>query len=73
MLSSPNDRTTMKTAIYPDKCIGCTLCATLCPDIYKMEEDKAVVRISVIQGELVACAKNAAAQCPVEAIEITED
>ena len=30
----------MKVAIDADGCIGCGLCVSTCPEVYKMEEDK---------------------------------
>jgi ferredoxin len=50
-------------------CIGCGLCASVCPQVFEMSgEGKA----SVInpKGEKEGCAKEAADSCPVTAIKI---
>lgn len=51
-----------------ETCIGCGLCASLCPQVFEMKGDKA----SVInpKGEKEGCAKEAAESCPVTAIKI---
>ncbi len=48
-----------------EKCIGCGMCAGLCPETFVMG---ASGKAEVIKPELTDCAKNAAANCPVEAI-----
>lgn len=48
-----------------DKCIGCGLCAGLCPDKFQMDLDGKAVAIS---QEADNCATNAAENCPVNAI-----
>lgn len=50
-----------------DKCIGCGLCAGLCPETFVMNADG---KSEVVNPEVTACAKNAAANCPVEAITL---
>lgn len=46
-------------------CIGCGLCAGMCPDIFAMNEDG---KSHAISQENVSAAKEAAAACPVSAI-----
>ena len=48
-----------------DKCIGCGLCAGMCPETFAMG---ASGKSEVVKEETTDCAKNAAANCPVEAI-----
>ena len=61
----------MKAKIDADACIGCSLCVTTCPEVYKMEDDKAVVFVSVVpEGAEDAC-KKGAEDCPVTAIVIS--
>lgn len=59
----------MKYHVNSD-CIGCGLCASLCPEVFRMTEDN----VSVAAGEEVAPASEGAAReaqesCPVSAIE----
>lgn len=60
----------MKIKIDADACIGCGLCVTTCPEVYKMEEDKAVVIVPVVPKDIEATCKQALDECPVTAIII---
>ncbi len=48
-----------------DKCVGCGMCAGLCPETFVMN---AAGKSEVLNGEVNDCAKNAAENCPVGAI-----
>jgi ferredoxin len=50
-----------------EKCIGCSMCAGMCPETFVMG---ASGKSEVINEEATDCAKNAAANCPVEAITV---
>ncbi len=60
----------MKAKVDPDICIGCGLCVSTCPQVYRMEGDKAVVFVKVVPKASEAICKKAADECPVTAITI---
>ena len=62
----------MKATVDPDTCIGCALCAELCPDIFKMKGDKAVVTVAAVPKEAERACKEAADGCPVTAITLDD-
>jgi len=53
--------------VNKDLCIGCGTCVALCPDTFKLADD---TKSEVIKQDDVACAKNAADSCPVQAISV---
>lgn len=60
----------MKARVDPELCIGCALCTQTCPEVFKMEADKAVAYVSVVPKNVEASCKQAADDCPVAAIII---
>lgn len=60
----------MRAIIDPEKCIGCTLCTQVCPEVFKMEGDKAVVYADPVPQASEDSCREASAQCPVEAIVV---
>jgi ferredoxin len=62
-----------KVSVDTDLGIGCGLCADTCPDVFVMEDDgKAEVKSQDAANANLACAKDAAATCPTEAIKVEE-
>ncbi len=62
----------MKAKIDPEACIGCGLCVGMCPEVFRMEGDKAVALPEEVAREHQASCKDAAGQCPVAAIKVEE-
>jgi ferredoxin len=60
----------MKAVVNEDECTGCTLCAETCPDVFEMEDDMAKVKVDVVPPDAEESAKQAAEDCPSEAITI---
>lgn len=60
----------MKAKVDPGICIGCTLCVQTCPEVFKMEQDKAVVYVSTVPAGIEQRCQQAADDCPVTAIVI---
>ena len=59
----------MKFFVNED-CIGCGLCAGLCPEVFSMTDaDVAVAIDEEVQEALVPTATEAMESCPVSAIE----
>jgi len=57
--------------VQEDECIGCGLCANMVPDLFEMQDDKAVVIVDVVPAEREDAAMEAKDSCPVEAISIS--
>lgn len=61
----------MKAVVDKETCIGCGLCESICPEIFKMDDDgKAVASDKDIGEDLKEGARDAEAQCPVGAIKV---
>lgn len=59
----------MKFKVNED-CIGCGLCASVCPAVFKMNDDgQAEAARGEVPKQYEACATDAADSCPVAAIE----
>ena len=61
----------MKAKIDADTCIGCGLCVSTCPEVYKMEDDKAIVIVPVVPKDVEDACKKGAEECPVTAVTIS--
>ena len=64
--------TDMKVSINKEDCVGCGLCVDDCPDVFEMQEDVAAVKVEEVPENLVNAVKEAAENCPVDAIIISE-
>lgn len=59
----------MQVRVDQNKCIGCGLCVSLCPKVFKLGNDG---KSHVISKKVVDCdIKEAIESCPVEAISLT--
>ncbi|MDD3285427.1 MAG: ferredoxin [Patescibacteria group bacterium] len=50
-----------------EKCIGCGLCAGICPETFQMNAEG---KSEPVSQEVSNCAQNAGASCPVGAISL---
>jgi len=58
----------MNATIDSEECTGCRLCAKLCPEVFRIDEHKAVVGVSHVPGNLERVCGQIAMDCPVGAI-----
>lgn len=61
----------MKATVDQETCIGCGLCAETCPEVFRMEDDKAKVIVDIVPKGVEGACKDAADGCPVTAISIS--
>jgi ferredoxin len=52
-----------------DDCIGCGLCASICPDVFELKGGRSHPKDPKSKAK---CVKEAADSCPVGAIKITK-
>ncbi len=61
----------MKAFVDREGCIGCTLCASICPEVFEMKDDgKAMSIDSEIPKNDEKKAVDAAQSCPVSVITV---
>ncbi|MEM5798268.1 MAG: ferredoxin [Candidatus Aenigmatarchaeota archaeon] len=59
-----------KVEVDKGKCIGCGMCASVCPDIFELKGGKAHVKKA--QLDKPGCSTEAESNCPVRAIRVTK-
>jgi ferredoxin len=62
----------MKAVIDPEACTGCGLCAETCPEVFELTDDVATVIGDEVPEDAIDTCKQAAEECPLEAISIEE-
>jgi ferredoxin len=62
----------MRAKVDPDLCTGCGLCADICPEVYELKGDVAVVIADPVPAGAEDTCREALESCPVEAISIEE-
>ena len=62
----------MRAIVDEETCIGYGLCAETCPEVFEMNDDKAQVKVDEVPEAVRETCKEAAENCPVEAIQIEE-
>jgi ferredoxin len=63
----------MKAFVDPDTCLGCGICETIAPKVFKLElEPYAKVIVDVVPPEEEANAREAMDSCPEQAISIED-
>jgi len=59
-----------KIKIDEKECIGCGLCAEICPKTFKIEGDN--VKLKKEEPNITSCEKEAIDSCPTGAIKISK-
>jgi len=60
----------MKVTIDEETCVGCEVCVETCPEVFEMKDDKVYAKVNEVPKEVVNTCKEAAENCPVEAIQV---
>ncbi len=62
----------MKVKVDADLCTGCELCIDTCPEVFEMKDDVSVTKMEDVPEDMENDVKEAAEDCPVEAIIVEE-
>lgn len=61
----------MKATVDQDGCIGCGLCADICPEVFQMNDvGLAEAYVPEVPSDLIDLANEAADSCPVSVITV---
>lgn len=62
----------MKAIVDEDACTACGLCEDTCPEVFELRDDVAVVLVDTVPDDQEELCRQAAEECPAEAIAIEE-
>ena len=64
----------MKVRVDPEICAGFGVCLGLCPEVFELHDDGyAIVLVGEVPPELEDIVRQAAVQCPSNAITVSDD
>jgi ferredoxin len=61
----------MRAEVTDDR-IACGLCAEICPEVFEMGDELAEVKVDTVPPDSEGAARDAADQCPVDAINVMD-
>jgi len=62
----------MKVKVDKELCSGDEICVDICPEVFKMEDDVAVVKVDTVPEDVKEKCREAVDECPSEAITIED-
>ncbi len=62
----------MKVIIHQDQCIGCGMCESICPEVFRMT-DEGIAEVYQQPEQITDTVQDAVDSCPVSCIEIVEE
>ena len=62
----------MKAIVNAEECTGCGLCVDTCPAVFEMNDAVARVLVESVPEDALDTCREAADNCPVEAVKIKE-
>jgi len=62
----------MKASVDAELCCGCGPCEEICPEVFQIVDDMALVKGTVVPPEAEEACREALENCPMEAISIEE-
>ena len=60
----------MRAKVDSDLCTSCELCVGLCPEVFRMEDGKAVTYVCAVPPAAEETCRQSQEQCPAEAIAL---
>ena len=62
----------MRVTIDEETCVSCEVCVETCPEVFEINDDKVRVKVDEVPEDVMESCKEAAENCPVEAIQMEE-
>jgi ferredoxin len=73
MASAVREENCMKVYLVEEECIGCGSCVELCPEVFRMNEDKEKAELIGPEGRAGECIEEVIDTCPVSCIHWEEE
>lgn len=61
----------MEVVVHQDQCIGCGMCESICPEVFRMNDDN-LAEVHTQPGEMTDTLQDAVDSCPVSCIEVVQ-